>query len=205
MNKLFLLISLFVATLATAQAQITAPTKAEIKDGEYEYAQYLESLPIENGYVIIERIVNLPEGINTNETFAKMGEWIERCMKDDRIINHGPIECQEPYTLRHLVQQRMIFSSALLATDFAEFQFCLELRLKGNQIIFRMLRMNYIYNGDNPDRKMLRRPAEDYIADKVAMNKSKTKLVLAFRKFRVKTLDLADEYAESLKNAFAAK
>ena len=68
-----------------------------------------------------------------------------------------------------------------------------------------MKRMSYRYNGDNPDRKMLRRSAEDYIADKVAINKKKTKLIFGYRKFRVKTIDLADEYAESLKLAFWAK
>ena len=204
MNKFFLLLTLFVASWTATQAQITAPAKAESE--EYAYAKYLEPLPEEpDGHVYIERVLTLPGEVNADETFAKMKEWVERCMKDERILQYNPVETDEPYTVCKSVHQDLIFSQALLATDRADFSFCLELKLDGNKMIFRMKRMSYRYNGDNPDRKMLRRSAEDYIADKVAINKKKTKLIFGYRKFRVKTIDLADKYAESLKLAFWAK
>lgn len=206
MNKFFLLLTLFVASLASMQAQITAPAPTEASTDEYPYAKYLQPIPAEaDGHVYLERVVTLPENVNADETFSKMNDWVERCMKDSRIIQHAHVDATEPYTIRHQVQQEMVFSSKLLATDKSDFLFCLELQLKGNQIFFRMKRMSYRYTGDNPDRKVVRHTAEDYISDKVALNKKKDKLVLGYRKFRVKTIDLADEYTESLKMAFWVK
>lgn len=200
MNKFFLFLLLFVASLTTMQAQITGPAKVEATD-EYEYAKYLEPLPMEDGHVVIARTITLPDNVNADETFAKMNEWVERCMKDDRILQEAPVEAEEPYTIRRMVRQDLIFSKALLAIDKAELSFCLEVKLEGNKMTFSMKRMSYRYNGDNPERKMLRLAAEDYISDKVAISK-KNKLVFGYRKFRVKTIDLADEYTESLKTFF---
>lgn len=205
MKRLFLIMALAMGLSITSQAQITAPAISQ-QNEENPDAKYLVPIPLEeNGMVYLERVLPLPEGADKDETFTKMKDWLDRCMKDQRIYNSSALDEDRPYTLSQMVRQEMIFSSGLLSLDRAEASYVLELSLKENNLVLKLRRISYRYSGDNPDRKVLRCAAEDYIADKVALNKRGDKMHRAFRRFRVKTVDLIDEYAESLKLAFWIK
>lgn len=206
MKRYFLLIALAIGCTMASQAQITAPIQEAQTAIENPDAKYLVPLPLEpTGQVYLERIVTLPEGTDTEETFAKLKDWMDRCMKDSRIISSSPVEAEEPYTLQMMVNQDIVFSQSFLSLDNGQMSYLLQTSLKDGKIILQMRRISFRYNGDNPDRKMLRISAEEYIADKVALNKKGDKIVRAFRKFRVKTVDLIDEYEASLKMAFWIK
>lgn len=204
MKHLFLMLALSLSLSSTMQAQITAP--AETQNNTNSDAKYLAPIPQdEKGLVYLERVLTLPEGTSTEDTYAKLGDWLDRCMKDSRISSSLKLEATEPNTYSTMVCQEIVFSKSLLALDKAEINYVLNLSVKGNQIILQMQRISYRYNGDNPDRKMLRLHAEDYIADSVALNKRGDKIYRAYRKFRTKTIDLIDEYESSLKMAFWIK
>lgn len=206
MKRYILLFSLALGCAMATQAQITAPKETATAEAANPDAKYLAPIPMEeNGLVYLERVMALPEGSNAEETVAKMNDWADRCMKDERILNSSVLESEQPNTVSRMVRQEMIFSSGLLSLDKAECSYVLELSLKDNNLILKMRRISYRYSGDNPDRKMLRCSAEDYIADKVALNKRGNKIVRGYRKFRVKTIDLIDEYESSLKMAFWIK
>lgn len=205
MKRYILLLALSLGFLATTQAQITASAETTASETNPD-AKYLVPIPVEdNGMVYLERVLTLPEGINKDETFAKMQDWVDRCMKDERILSSTPLEAEQPYTISQMVRQEIVFSSGLLSLDKAECNFALELSLKDNNMILKMRRISYRYSGDNPDRKMMRRSAEEYISDKNAINKRGDKLIRGYRKFRVKTIDMIDEYESSLKMAFWVK
>lgn len=206
MKRYFLLIALALGCAMTTQAQITAPVETSPAETVNPDAKYLVPIPLEeNGMVYLERVLPLPEGTNKDETLAKMKDWVDRCMKDERILNSSPLEAEQPYSLSQMVRQEIVFSSSLLSLDKAEISYALELSLKDNNMILKLRRISFRYSGDNPERKMLRHAAEDYIADKVALNKRGDKIIRGYRKFRVKTIDLVDEYAASLKMAFWIK
>lgn len=206
MKRYFLLIALALGCVTATQAQITAPVQDTQVSTENPDAKYLVPLPLEpGGQVYLERVLTLPEGANTEETLAKLKDWMDRCMKDTRILNSTPIEAEEPNTIQMMVNQEIIFSQSFLSLDNGQMNYLLQTSIKDGKIILQMRRISFRYNGDNPDRKMLRISAEDYIADKVALNKKGDKLVRAFRKFRVKTVDLINEYESSLKMAFWIK
>ena len=204
MKKLFLIMALTLGLTTTMQAQITAPAET-VSEGKLD-AKYLAPIPQdEKGMVYLERTVTLPEGTNTEETFAKLGEWLDRCMKDERIHMAQKMDPDQPNSYLTTVNQEMVFSKSLLALDKAECCYLLHASVSGNVITLKMSHISYRYNGDNEKRKMLRRHAEDYIADKVALNKHRDKIYRSYRKFRVKTIDLIDEYVASLKMAFWIK
>lgn len=206
MKRYFLLIALALGCAAATQAQITAPVTETQVSTENPDAKYLVPLPLEpTGQVYLERVLTLPEGANTDETLAKLKDWMNRCMKDSRILNSTPVEAEEPNTLQMMVNQEIVFSQSFLTLDNGQMNYLLQTSVKDGKIILQMRRISFRYNGDNPDRKMLRISAEDYIADKVALNKKGDKIIRAYRKFRVKTVDLIDEYESSLKMAFWIK
>lgn len=206
MKRYFLLIVLAMGCAAATQAQITAPVTGTQVSTENPDAKYLVPLPLEpTGQVYLERVLTLPEGANTDETLAKLKDWMDRCMKDSRILNSTPVEAEEPNTLQMMVNQEIVFSQSFLTLDNGQMNYLLQTSVKDGKIILQMRRISFRYNGDNPDRKMLRISAEDYIADKVALNKKGDKIIRAYRKFRVKTVDLIDEYESSIKMAFWIK
>ncbi len=205
MNRIFLMLALALGVVATTQAQITAPIETETPAGVDPNAKYLAPIPEENGMVYLVRELELPQDIKADETFEKMKAWVDRCMKDKRIISSQDLQPEEPYTVQMMVRQEIIFSSSMFATDKCEYHYVLDLSLQANKLVLKMRRINFRYNGDNPDRKMLRRAGEDYISDRVALNKKKDKLIFGYRKFRINTIDLMDEYAASLKTAFLSK
>lgn len=206
MKRFFLLIALALGCAAATQAQITAPVTENQASTENPDAKYLVPLPLEpTGQVYLERVLTLPEGTNTEETVAKLKDWMDRCMKDSRIISSTPVEAEEPNTLQMMVNQEIVFSQSFLTLDNGQMNYLLQTSVKDGKIILQMRRISFRYNGDNPDRKMLRISAEEYIADKVALNKKGDKIIRAYRKFRVKTVDLIDEYESSLKMAFWIK
>ena len=206
MKRFFLLIALALGCAAATQAQITAPVTENQASTENPDAKYLVPLPLEpTGQVYLERVLTLPEGTNTEETVAKLKDWMDRCMKDSRIISSTPVEVEEPNTLQMMVNQEIVFSQSFLTLDNGQMNYLLQTSVKDGKIILQMRRISFRYNGDNPDRKMLRISAEEYIADKVALNKKGDKIIRAYRKFRVKTVDLIDEYESSLKMAFWIK
>ncbi len=206
MKRFFLLIALALGCAAATQAQITAPVTENQASTENPDAKYLVPLPLEpTGQVYLERVLTLPEGTNTEETVAKLKDWMDRCMKDARIISSTPVEPEEPNTIQMMVNQEIVFSQTFLTLDNGQMNYLLQTSVKDGKIILQMRRISFRYNGDNPDRKMLRISAEEYIADKVALNKKGDKIIRAYRKFRVKTVDLIDEYESSLKMAFWIK
>lgn len=206
MKRFFLLIALALGCAAATQAQITAPVTENQASTENPDAKYLVPLPLEpTGQVYLERVLTLPEGTNTEETVAKLKDWMDRCMKDSRIISSTPVEAEEPNTIQMMVNQEIVFSQSFLTLDNGQMNYLLQTSVKDGKIILQMRRISFRYNGDNPDRKMLRISAEEYIADKVALNKKGDKIIRAYRKFRVKTVDLIDEYESSLKMAFWIK
>lgn len=206
MKRFFLLIALALGCAAATQAQITAPVTENQASTENPDAKYLVPLPLEpTGQVYLERVLTLPEGTNTEETVAKLKDWMDRCMKDARIISSTPVEAEEPNTIQMMVNQEIVFSQSFLTLDNGQMNYLLQTCVKDGKIILQMRRISFRYNGDNPDRKMLRISAEEYIADKVALNKKGDKIIRAYRKFRVKTVDLIDEYESSLKMAFWIK
>ncbi len=204
MKRFFLLLALASGIATSTQAQITAT--AETQTTEDPNAKYLVPIPLEeNGKVYLERDLTLPKGTNKEETFEKMKDWVDRCMKDPRISSNVELDPEAPKTISRAVTQEMVFSSNFISLDKCQISYVLELSLKGDQMILKMRRITYHYDGDNPDRKMQHLAAEDYIADSVCLNKAGTKIYKNYRKFRVKTIDLIDEYKSSLKMAFWIK
>lgn len=204
MKYLLLLLAILATSFTSMNAQIASPTQTDFPTSDQE-AKYLAPIPEENGKVYLIRELELPANTNSDETFAKLQTWFSRCMQDSRISQHINIPTELPQTLQSQVVQLITFSSGLLSLDTTEMTYVVSVSLQGNKIVLKMSHISYKYNGENRDRKMLRYTAEEFISDRVALNKKHTKLILGYKKFRIKTIDLIDEYENSLKNAFWIK
>ncbi len=204
MKYLYILL-LSVALAIPASAQITAPAEPVHQATGNPDAKYLAPIPEENGKVYLLREMPLPAGISEGEAYEKLQVWFDRCMQDKRISHHSDVATDKPLTIQQLVTQTITFSKSLMALDETESTFVLAASVEDGMLRLKMSHITYKYNGENRDRKMLKYTAEDHIADRVALFKKGRKLVPGYKKFRIKTIDLIDEYEASLKLAFLIK
>lgn len=204
MKYLYILL-LSVALSIPASAQITAPAEPVQQTTGNPEAKYLAPLPEENGKVYLLREAPLPEGLTEAQAYEKLQTWYDRCMQDKRIVRHSDVATSHPMTLQQLVTQTITFSSSLIALDQTEMTYVFTASVENGMLRLKMSHMSYMYNGENRDRKMLKYTAEDHIADRVALFRKGSKLVPGYKKFRIKTIDLIDEYEASLKLAFLIK
>ena len=196
MKKLLTLLVAF-ATLATSNAQITAPVIEEKTETDSRYMA--GAVPEVDGKVVLTRTVEVPAGLSLQEVMNRVDSWLIRCTKDERMHFNQRLPKMADNELQHAYSLELTFSKSFLAHDFAEMAYVLAVRYEGGQIIMEMSHINYKYNENN---KLNKYTAEEMIIDKYALNKKKTKLIFGFKKFRMKTIDLLDELQISLQNEF---
>lgn len=184
---------LLLVTFIVAQAQISAPASTEKPDTD---PKYLAGAVIDdNGEAVLRRTVALAPGRSQSEVMNMLDGWLIRCMNDQRVRHSVRLEQPAANELQQHCVMELTFSQALLAHDFADLSYVLVLKAESNQVVMEMHKISYKYRGGD---KVQKYAAEDMITDKVALNKRQDKMVLGYKKFRMKTIDFMDELQASL-------
>lgn len=200
-RTLFAAILLAVTSITTVNAQITGPAKEDINSPEApKYAaKYLRGgVPVVDGKVVLSRDFDLPAGFDREATIEKISSWLVRCSKDDRMTQFSRLETKLPMTAQTFIIQKLVFSKSFLSLDQCDLQYVLTVSVVDKGIHMEMSKIIYKYNENN---KLNTYKAEEMITDKVALRKNGLSIYPGYKKFRMKTIDLLDEYQTSLKNA----
>ena len=186
-----------MASMLVSMAQITTPAVEVKPDTDPKYLE--GAVPVVDGLVVFTRTVSLPKDISHKEVMTKMEAWLDRCMKDDRIHESVRLPDSNSNQLQQTCTMEVTFSKSFLSHDFTEMTYVLSLTAEKNQIVIEMSHIYYRYRtGD----KMEKYKAEEWITDEVALNKKHTKMIYGFKKFRMKTIDMVDEFQASLQKEF---
>lgn len=203
--KLFrtLLAALIIAAtcITTVNAQITGPAKEEVNNPEApKYAaKYLKGgVPVVDGKVVLSRDFDMPAGFDREATIDKISTWLVRCSKDDRMSQFSRLETQLPMTAQTFIIQKLVFSKSFISLDQCDLQYVLTVSVVDKGIHMEMSKITYKYKEND---KLNTYRAEEMITDKVALRKNGLSIYPGYKKFRMKTIDLLDEYQSSLKNA----
>lgn len=200
-RTLFAAILLAVTSITTVNAQITGPAKEEVANAEApKYApKYLKGgVPEVNGKVVLSRDFDMPEGFDREATIEKISNWLVRCSKDDRMTQFSRLETQLPMTAQTFIVQKLVFSRSFISLDQCDLQYVLTVSVVEKGIHMEMSKITYKYNENDKQNTY---KAEEMITDKVALRKNGLSIYPGYKKFRMKTIDLLDEYQTSLKNA----
>lgn len=193
MKKLFLALMLAIASLHTVQAQITAPAVEERPDTDPKYAA--GAAPIVDGHVVLTRTVDVNSELPKDQLMTKLQNWIDRCMKDERVRYHQPVDHNQADQIQQICTLELTFSKSFLAHDFADLSYVLILDAsQPGKVVMTMTRIAFKYNEGN---KPIKYTGEEVVSDKATLNK-KGRIIYGYRKFRMKTIDLMDELATSL-------
>ena len=100
------------------------------------------------------------------------------------------------------VEEYMTFSHVLLNLDRTRFRYMLTASVKGQRVSLILTQISYYYNEDKEGRNGESYKAEEWITDKVAVNKKGTRLYPRSGKFRRMTVDrveaIFDGFMEAL-------
>lgn len=163
--------------------------------GQSDESKYLAGVvPEVEGKVVFSRSYDLP-GASQDAIFDRAHSWLEGRMKANANISRIVYSEKDKGTIAALSEEYIVFKSSALSLDRALTNYQVTVTCKSNHCLIEMEKIRYTYQDEKYS-------AEEYITDKVALNKNKTGIYRGYQKFRIKTVDLANELFNDAHKAF---
>lgn len=146
----------------------------------------------ENGRVYFETVEPIPAGMSQDDCYNILLNWAKGRFampyaQVGRILNEDP----QAHRFVFHVEQTLVFKRTSLVADESRITYNFSVVVRDNTYCLKMTDIKYRYEeGREGGGKAF--TAEDWITDKEAYNKKKTKFLKSTGKFRIKTIDLKD-------------
>lgn len=148
-----------------------------------------------NGKVFLERTVTM-KGLSRNEIFRIVDDWAQRKYAPEEEFVRKVLSVDTVNTAFSILgDEYIVFRNSALSLDRTRIIYALQIKIADGKCSLNFSRIRYLYNvatSPVPEKYT----AEEMISDKVALKKNK--LVRTSDKFRIKTIDLADQIVEEL-------
>ena len=108
-------------------------------------------------------------------------------------------------TLVARIEEYMTFSHVFLNLDRTRFRYLISTAVRGQKVSLTITQISYYYNEDMEGKNGVPYKAEEWITDKVAVNKKGTKLYPRSGKFRRMTIDRVEEIWGGIMDALSTK
>lgn len=189
LTHLFLVLFLLLCLPASMMAQ---------KDKDDDSRYLAGAVPEVEGKVVFSKEFSIP-GMSQDEIFDRMMKWMDKRLKENK--NQGSrvaYSDKEKGMIAGVGEEWMVFRSSALSLDRTWINYQITVTCRPELCLVELEKIRYTYRDEE------KYTAEDWIADKYALNKSKTKLVRGLAKWRRKTVDFADELFASAAQALGA-
>lgn len=103
------------------------------------------------------------------------------------------------------IEEYMIFHKTFYELDRTRFRYLLNATVKGQKVSLTITQISYYYNEDMDGKNGVNYKAEEWITDKLAINKKGTKLYPRSGKFRRMTVDRVEEIFNGFMDSFTTK
>lgn len=159
--------------------------------------KYLEgAVPEVDGAVVFTLDKDVP-GMSADNIYDKVYAVISEVVEEGKSSGLQPeariaAVNKAGHTIAARVKEWLVFSSNFISLDRTEFNYTLIATASDGHINLRMERISYAYEMNRKDASGMKEKAENWITDKYALNKKKTKLSPISGKFRRKTIDRKD-------------
>lgn len=160
------------------------------------------AVPVVDGKVVFTRTLSLPEESQQHifnlalkwaqEHFTPQDDFQSKVLMSD--APSGQIVC--------LGQQYLVFTDKALSLDRSLITYQMYLTCSPDKCEAKIAGIRYAYNMGGVEQII---PAEDQITDEQTINTKKGKLYKSTGKFRIHTIDLADQLFASLEKALGSK
>lgn len=209
MKKILFTLLVAILTFGHADAQSGLISAKKIYSKQTDFSKYEKAgaVPMADGRVVFEATITT-EGKSKDELYKILSSWSgyrfaagtkNATWKDANFFCNldwaqvTEADKQEGH-IRAQGAEEMVFSNKPLAKDYSHVFYMLDMQAEDGKISLRMHNIIFAYVGS---QVATRTPAEDMITDKYGLNK-KGKLARINGKFRLKTIDLFDEFVDEL-------
>ena len=155
-----------------------------------ETSKYLEgAVPELEGKVVFAQTIHIPQA-SKEEIYAQVEAWMKKRFNNasNRVVYQNPEKGQ----VVSLGNDTLVFKSSFLSLDQAAMSYQVIAEAKDAECDIQIDRISYAYE-ENKNYA-----AEELITDKVALNKSKTKMYKGFSKWRIHTVDYMNNLLDEL-------
>jgi len=149
-------------------------------------AQIMQSL---QSWASVRYMANTERGKWTDPNYFKNLAYAQVYEND---VEAGVLTCQG--------NEEMVFTNKTLAKDYCTVTYTLSLQVKDQHVHAAISDIVYAYNFTSSSEDS-RKPAEEWITDAEALSRDGSELLRGSARFRVKTIDLADELFKEIADA----
>ncbi|MEF9985747.1 MAG: DUF4468 domain-containing protein [Bacteroidales bacterium] len=182
---------------------ILAQNKNKDKNEDVDISKYLSgAVPVIDGKVVFSNDINAP-GLSKNQVYEVALEWLTNTLQENKNKSGIIYKDVNKGVVAGSSEQYLVFKSNAFSLDRTIVNYRIILTALDNKCNISMEGIRYLYNGAQksvPDRYS----AEEWITDEVTINKAGTKLYPISGKFRIKTVDLANDLTTSLRQDLEA-
>lgn len=192
MNKFTILfLTLF---LALPMAMKAASAKEKKDDTRY----LAGAVPEVEGKVVFSKEFQIP-GMSQAQIYDTMTKWMDERLKENQNIDSRIVFSDEAKgTIAGIGEEWIVFKSSALSLDRTLMNYQITVTCKPGNCLVELEKLRFTY------RETEKYKAEEWITDKYALNKTKTKLIRGLAKWRRKTVDFADDLFMDVAVAFGA-
>lgn len=189
---------------APIQQKVVKKVKKE-KPKSNTDARYLAgAVPEVDGKVAFTLDKDVP-GMSADEIYKKVFDVMQQFVSEtqDKDITPGSrivAVNKAGHTIVANMREWLVFSSSFIQLDRTQFYYVLIAEASDHHINVSLQRISYAYEMNRGNDGM-RVKAEDWITDKVALNKKHNKLARISGKFRMKTIDRKDNIFSRISKA----
>lgn len=177
---------------------LSLTVQAQEKKNEKDDSQYLAgAVPEVDGKIVFTKEYQIP-GMSQEEIFNRVQKWLDTRLKKNENNSRIVYANEEKGQLVGLGEEWIVFRSSALSLDRTEIQYQVSVTSQPEKCLMEIEKIRFEYREGEE-----KYTAEEWIADKYALNKSKTKLVKGLAKWRRKTVDFMDDYGNELASALS--
>ena len=194
MRKILILIISALPIIATAQDNTwEQPEEPETEVAKaYANAKYLTegAVPVVDGRVTFSTTISAPN-LSKQEIYKHIGRYLSKLVREKNQFAESNLSISDSAKglLVATVHEWLVFKNSALTLDQTKLNYLLKAECSNGEAKIVITRISYLYD---VERDAIKYTAEEWITDKNAVNKKRTKLLPISGKFRKKTIDRKD-------------
>lgn len=175
-----------------------------VAEGKKDDSKYLaDAVPEVNGTITFVKSFTVP-GKSAQEVCKTMQQFVNGLVENSISApgNYARIMDENSDSTVARVCEWLVFTKKAFNLDRARFRYQIKVNTTGQRVTITVSNLSYYYNEDMETQNGTIIKAEEWISDKEALNKTKTKLYPKSGKFRRKTIDRMEELFNAAMDAF---
>jgi hypothetical protein len=198
-NKHMIIMNKFTILFLTLFLALPMAMKADSAKEKKDDTRYLVgAVPEVDGKVVFSKEFQIP-GMSQAQIYDTMTKWMDERLKENKNIDSRIVFSDEAKgTIAGVGEEWIVFSSSALSLDRTLVNYQITVTCKPGNCLVELEKIRFTY------RETEKYKAEEWITDKYALNKAKTKLVRGLAKWRRKTVDFVDDLCLGAAEALSA-